>query len=80
MQLTLETDACLCWQADIVALQQQVLQMQEDDRRAARISEAAVMPLISSAQEARAEPANVQAALKAAAETYGDLTTPQVRL
>ena len=35
-----------------------------------------------SVQEARtaAEPADMQAAIKAAADTYGDLTTPQVGL
>ena len=66
-------------QGDMAVLQSALTRLELDDRRAARVSVAAVLPLISQAQDVRASsPAEVQASLKAAADAYGDLATPQV--
>ena len=61
-------------------MQTQLTRLVQDDQRQARVSVAAALPLITQAQADRSSSAaEVQAALKAAADTYGDLATPQVR-
>ena len=61
-------------------MQTQLSRLVQDDHRQARVSVAAALPLITQAQADRnSNAAEVQAKMKAAADTYGDLATPQVR-